>query len=296
MTKRRFCEGSLSMNFECIFQDDINMNMLIKFTDYAKLFQQGKLYMNTLSWFWNNGFEDQSDILEGVIAKVPPRNMHGFDPDFLEAQCVDFQIQAYGYQFCNVFCMSKIDVNISPNGKANVAFPAGMKEFGKYAVIVDDENEFLRRINGAAIKNGYKYLCGRVNYHMQKIDGVDTTAKHQMTLRTKDPCNIEKYIQGDYKKYDSFDKCTKYAHENEWRISLYRGIKSQAAYEFDIGDLRDITHIVEVTDINIIQLLNTCGKLRQSIDCYYGNIGRKELRHLFYQLGDNKGWIISTIG
>lgn len=275
------------------------MHVLIKFTklDYAKSFQQGKLYMNTLSWFWNNGFEDQKDILEGVIAKIQPRNMSAFDPTFLNVQCEDFQIQACGYEFCNVFCMSKIDVNVSPNGQIRVTAPAKMDKFGEYAVIIDDEEEFLKRINRAITNNGHKYLCGKIMYHSPKINGKNMTANHQMLLKTANSYDIKQLIRdANHRKYDSFDKSTEYQYQNEWRLTLYRGVREQDAYLLDIGDLNDITHIVKNSEINIIQLINEHKNLSKSVDCYYGNVDRHELRDLFYQLGENKGWLYSTIG
>ena len=30
------------------------------------MFASGKLYMNSLSYFWENGFEDQKDMFEGI--------------------------------------------------------------------------------------------------------------------------------------------------------------------------------------------------------------------------------------
>lgn len=45
------------------------MHQLIKFfgkRNYAEQFLQGELYMNSLSYFWDNGFEEQKDLFEGV--------------------------------------------------------------------------------------------------------------------------------------------------------------------------------------------------------------------------------------
>ena len=42
------------------------MRNLIRFTskeEYANQFLSGKIYMNTLSFYWSNGFEDQKDFM-----------------------------------------------------------------------------------------------------------------------------------------------------------------------------------------------------------------------------------------
>ena len=46
--------------------------------------------MNTLSYFWNNGFEEQKDIFEGVVCTVPVKDFKGFPTDFQAAQASDY--------------------------------------------------------------------------------------------------------------------------------------------------------------------------------------------------------------
>ena len=43
------------------------MHLLTRFfsqKNFLDAFISGKLYMNTLDYFWNNGFEEQKDIFE----------------------------------------------------------------------------------------------------------------------------------------------------------------------------------------------------------------------------------------
>ena len=43
------------------------MHLLTRFfsqKNFLDAFISGKLYMNTLNYFWNNGFEEQKDIFE----------------------------------------------------------------------------------------------------------------------------------------------------------------------------------------------------------------------------------------
>lgn len=274
------------------------MHTLVKFTDYADSFINGCLYMNTLHYFWNNGFQEQKDIYEGIIGSITPEQAIGFDQDFLNVQGRDLQFQAVGYSYCNVFCMSIIDfikpADFKNNSSIQAVYPPNMNEFGKYAVIIDDENEFLRRVN-AASKN-YNYLCGRVNYHTPLLNGKINPLKHSITLRTDESYNFLDYYH-QAKKYDAFDKSSFYKLQNEWRICLYRGLKSTEHFCLEIGGIKDIAHVIETKDfIKHIPTLIKNPKIQKSVESYYGNTDRHKLRDMFYELGDNEAWGISTIG
>ena len=54
------------------------MHNLLKFISkkkYLEDFLNGKLYMNPLNYFWENGFDDQKDIFESVVSTVPVKDM-----------------------------------------------------------------------------------------------------------------------------------------------------------------------------------------------------------------------------
>lgn len=254
--------------------------------------------MNTLHYFWNNGAEDQKDILEGVILSTSPQNIDFVPTDFMNHQLTDIQFQAIGYAFCNVFCMSRFEiVPLMPvrGGKlVDIRTPTNMKNFGDYVVIVDDEEEYLRRINKAA-KN-YPYLCGKVHYHNPTLNGTPMEKRPHIIVRREDALDIHK-LNGVKKKWDAFDKSTRYRGQLEWRLCLYRGVTSIEPFELDIGDIRDITHMIKVNDLEkeIYKLKNNPNFLK-STEAYYGNVSRKDLRELFYKLGDYKAWMFLTIG
>lgn len=279
------------------------MHLLIKFTpklDYARSFQQGKLYMNTLNYFWTNGFEEQRDVLEGVAAKTSPDNLDFLPEDLRSVQYTDIQIQAVGYRYCNVFCMHRID--LKPLGKSplgtEIAYEtaSNIEKFGAYAVIVDDEAELLRRINRAANEQQFKYLCGKVNYHKPILNKKPVTSKPNIILKCDETVDMGLFgTEGRYR--DSFDKYDKYSWQNEWRLTLYRGVSDINAYQFNIGDLSDITHIVKTKNLEKKlhkEIQNP--KLFNSNESYYGNASRKELYGLFAALGDNQAWLIISVG
>lgn len=273
--------------------------MLVKFTKYKYVenFRSGNLHMNSLSYFWNHGTEEQKDVFEGGILSISPQAFSGvFPEDFLESQIRDFYFQAVGYEYCHVFCMAKIGFTPLINAKAgsltDVSIPPDMEALGKYAIIIDDEAEFLRRINRAI--GNEKYLCGPVNYHPSVLNGERSEHQHNILLKIKQTFDIN-MIPGHHLKLDAFDKAERYRGQSEWRFCLYDGKKSTSAIDFDIGDLHDITHVVKTKCLiyEIRQLYQDSCKFQP--DIYYGNASRKELRDLFYKLGDNQAWLLSTI-
>lgn len=78
------------------------MHILTRFFSQKKFldaFISGKLYMNTLNYFWNNGFEEQKDIFEGVVCTVPVKDFNGFPMDFQAAQASDYHLELKDINF-----------------------------------------------------------------------------------------------------------------------------------------------------------------------------------------------------
>lgn len=149
------------------------MHLLTRFfsqKNFLDAFISGKLYMNTLDYFWNNGFEEQKDIFEGVVCTVPVKDFNGFPMDFQAAQASDYHFRAEGYKFCNVLCFYKIDF-ILERGLLRYDLNDDMSKFGEYVAIITNEAEFLRRIEAAAKKSNYEVLCGDIHYHPQMLNG-----------------------------------------------------------------------------------------------------------------------------
>lgn len=277
------------------------MHILAKFTSkqkYANSFRRGLLHMNTLSYFWNNGYEDQKDIMEGVILSTPPQNVDFLPTDFANHQLADVQFRAVGYEFCNVFCMARfeiIPITSVPGGRlVNIRTPANMKDFGDYVVIIDDEAEYLKRIHMTAKK--YQYIYGNVCYHNPSLNGTLMERKHHVLLKTDNTFDVRK-LDGAKWKRDAFDKSARYRGQNEWRLCLYRGVKSVEPFDLDIGDIRDITHMIKAKDLDQeINKLKSNPKFFQSTETYCGNVRRNDLRESFYKLGDYEAWVFLTIG
>lgn len=44
---------------------------------------------------------------------------------------------------------------------------------------------------------------------------------------------------------DCFQKIDSHGNEREWHVALYRGVKDTEAYRLEVGNLRDICHVVK---------------------------------------------------
>ncbi len=300
-------------------------HILLKFIskkEYLKDFLDGKLYMNSLYYFWNQGALDEAkkkrvqdlknnpqldpeeyavqitggpgvgqiDLFEGAVNTVASNDTNL--PSYIKNHMfMDMFYRSVGMGYCNVLCFHKLDYELACNGMVYEYYLGNMKEFGEYAVIIDEKAEFLRRVNRAVEKQGFMYLCGTVNYKKPKLNGKNVKEGHNIVLK----CHEKADIQGGVG--DAFVKIDKYAYQREWRIALYRGIKDTKAYTLEIGDTRDIVHWVRSENIEAeIEEMFQRKVVKHTDDCWYGNVDRKELRKLFYQLGDNKAEMMMVVG
>ncbi|MBQ8081012.1 MAG: transposase [Clostridia bacterium] len=137
----------------------------------------------------------------------------------------------------------------------------------------------------------HKILCEALN--------LQVTLKLFILVRSDESISLleEPYYSSITIKRDSFNKMDRYKNQNEWRLTLYRGIKETRAYILDIGDIRDIVRYSKMDNLTAeIKKMALTGQLKQEYEGYYGNIQRPELRELFYKLGDYKAQMISVIG
>ena len=98
------------------------------------------------------------------------------------------------------------------------------------------------------------------------------------------------------KKRDCFDKGIQYHAQNEWRAALYRGEKNTNAYRLNVGDLSDIISWFPIGQfhVGIAENVNHYGL--SDFQGWYGNVTRKEMRESFYELGDRRTVMFTTIG
>lgn len=300
---------------------------------YVRDFLNGSLYMNTVSYFWdpiirkriieeyirNNpdkdnsrlikekdslfGYTDkevkgQNDLYEGTIG-IESVSTFDMGNETKEHILSDTAYRSLGFGYCNICCLYRLDYierYINNHKYIEYSLNGSMSEFGKYIVIIKDEEEFLRRINKAVNKLGYKYLCGNVIYHKEYRDGKEAKRCNSISLTGDQMIDIEAYKDKIIDKRSCFDKIDEYSYQNEWRIALYRGIKDPNAYILNIGDIKDICEVANASNIKLIinKILSHNPKL--GLSDYYGNISRDNLKELFYKLGDNKAQALIKIG
>lgn len=277
------------------------MHLLLKHFEskhYLNEFLSGSLYMNTLNYFWNEGFEEQNDVFEGVVCTIPASKFNIIPITWQQIQACDYRFRAEGYSFCNVLCFERLDFT-ADGDLINALFSESMMDFGQDIAIIHDENELIRRVENAVNKNHYKYLCGDVHYHELKKDGKSTKEGDQLILKGVDQTFDIDWLRGRFDNTtsrDCFDKSAQYSDQREWRIALYRGVKDTGAYRLEVGDLKDIVTVSTPKTLkeDIQKIINRYGVCQY--DGYNGNMSRKELRKYFCDLGDNKASLFMTVG
>ena len=244
--------------------------------------------MNHIGYFWDplNGYAEQHDIHEGVILSTDHFKIGDvFGENLIAAPT----FRAEGYKYCNVACFYRVDVATFPMQNQYILTHwqecADMKEFGNFVVIIKDLEKFMRRVDVAMQENGFKYCAGDVNYYKDIEPGV-----HGMVFNSDASFDFSKMPMPSGQKLDSFDKTCKYEKQNEWRISLYRGVKEEKAYDLNIGDLHDIAVFTDIRHMaDDFKFLLQHAELKPNWDYKYkGNVNRDELRDLFIALGDHK--------
>lgn len=287
---------------------------------FLESFMRGDLYFNSLYYFWNGfrleaalkGNSDSSvklgtssygqvDLFEGTIGSEPVEGTFE-GSDLGDSIMADIGYRAEGFGYCDTLCFYRSDIThaILPNGQTLINYQTNnlMGSFGGYVAIIHDKEKLIRRIGEKVESKGYKYLCGNVKYRRPTLNG--GPAKEGASVITVEggfvdmnDSDIMSRVKG---RRDAFVKSTQYEYQNEWRVVLYRGKKDHNAYTLSVGDLSDIVSWVKVEDLTsgLNEVLNK-GLVKFSADNWRGNIGRKELKELFYKLGDYKAQKVVAI-
>lgn len=278
------------------------MRQLIKYFSsyqYAKMFQDGQIYMNTLSWFWDNGFDDQRDMFEGITASVdkqrllPPYWNHLIKGDIL------FRLDAY--RFCNLACFYRVDIaddynlgdllNTSPVYRINLPDPA-MNRFGNTVAIIKDEQELLRRFL-CALEHDWFCISGDVIYQpypgCPKGSGGNThwgSIEHYPISKLPLTSSLPTLK-------DCFVKHLHYMPQHEWRICLFRNQKEASPHIVNVGNLADIVELVPCSKLGnrLIQMYAPCFpcNVPPQIGPFRGNISRAALQRKLYDFDNGNG-------
>lgn len=289
------------------------MRQLIKFfanKEYAEMFKSGKLYMNSLAYFWDNGFEEQRDVLEGISDTLKKDGI-GLPIDMQQVVNGDVMFRLEAYRYCNLYCFYRVDISdqkyLLPTSKSifpDTRFinlpPRSMSEFGDYVAVLKDEEEFISRVL-KAVKTDWLCIAGDVRY--KERAGVKKPPKHSMYLASKELYEATHWLRGGANRTstkDCFCKTTVYAEQKEWRICLFRNCQDDKAYVLDIGDLSDIVDIVPSSRISefLIKKYSPCiyDKLAPAYMGFKGNVTRQEFKDKLYSYNNGMGKLMMVIG
>ena len=273
---------------------------LLKFMskkEYAEAFMDGDFYMNSLYYFWNEYMPEdptkhlqssltggQGDSLEGTVSTG---NDLDVSLDFYDRTISDTIYRSVGYKYCNVLCFYKLYIMIN-NCFLSYDYP-DMGEFGDYVIIVKDPSELIRRFGVSVEQDGYHYLCGSVRYRPLKrgVERSPVSEIHHLLLKAARKYNMEDLNLRSYR--DCFIKMDDLSYQNEWRIALYRGEKNTDAYQLKIGSIRDIATYVKRDELGwMIEDLFHKEDIKPGVVGFEGNVSRRDMKRMFYKLGDNK--------
>lgn len=285
---------------------------------WADEFCRGNISLNWLGAFWgpdldqiqNGGGNSETkeikpfeygrdDFYEGTFL------VKGEDCSMLPAQLSKYIIgntifRVEEYKYCNLLCMCIVDYD-DESKKIYLPDTAYFKEnFGNYAVIIKDTDEFLRRINKCMSLSGFDYLYGRVNY-TDIIGDYSITNRHSMQMQTELLTSDLSELIGTGRVLDVFDKDKLLYKQREWRLCVYRGLQIEKRYEPDpkMEALEDIAEVVSTDDV-INVLMNQHLRYRYSLvqsnknEEYFGNITREELQRKI--CADGKYRILVNMG
>lgn len=288
------------------------MRQLIKFfskKDYAKQFLKGELYMNSLAYFWNNGFEDQRDLFEGVSETFDKKSV-GFKVQWQQLIDGDVMFRLDAYRYCNLYCFYRVDIDEngigSPFGMSSmvpvkaIKLPGNeMTEFGDTVAIIKNEDEFMKRVINALEKD-WMCVAGDVRYH--KIEGSKDGTGGNTYWQTEKlfPAPMFRRGNGRTTTKDCFNKTMFYAGQREWRICLFRNMKDDKAYTLKVGDLSDIAELVPVSQIQnkLLDMYKPClpvADVAPQFNGFKGNIRRSEFKEKMYQFDDAMGQLVLTM-
>ena len=215
---------------------------------HADDFIKGSLYANTLCYFRNIERDSaRGDSEEGAI--IPPLEGLGIELTSTNPTTGEFDkitiakddlaappiIRPRWFEHINLFCMyaartgqfTTISEQNIADFQKQLEMPEDCQEFGDHAVVIKNTSEFIRRVNLAAEKKGYRVYYGPVEYYDPDI-GTPPIHSPIQTL---------------------FLKRKIYEYQKEWRLAIDTSTAADCPIIFDIGGIEDITAKMSTPDL-----------------------------------------------
>lgn len=287
------------------------MHQLIKYfgnRDYAEQFLRGELYMNSLAYFWNNGHEDQRDMFEGVSDTFDKKSL-GFPVHMRQLIDGDVMFRLDAYRYCNLYCFYRVDIEEgganSPFGFSGILPVKGirlpgkhMEKFGNTVAIIKNEEEFMRRVLNALEKD---WLCVAGDVRYRTIEGSPSGMGGYSLWQSDKAYPASDLMRGNGKtsSKDCFIKTKSYESQKEWRICVFRNVKTDEPYKLKVGDLSDIAELVPASQVNqkLLEMYRPCipTEVKPQFSGFKGNIRRSEFKEKIYQYDGGMGHFVVTM-
>ncbi len=214
----------------------------IKFTNYADDLIKGKIYLNPLEYYRgiekviSGNFDDTenkniaiNDYLEGSVASVNPKDLERFgldwDDEIKNALVGNVHLLSDDFKHLKVFCLYTFIFDIEKMIAIKPSQRINLFE-NKYAVIINDTEEFIKRIvNCLKNNNGYGKIMAFKGEFVRYYENDEKT-----------------------KLLSVFNKTNDFEWEHEFRFIFPEKALNLEPIILQIGDISDITTVVIVED------------------------------------------------
>ena len=217
--------------------------------DHANKFLRGELSVRRLSWFKKlDGDDGRGDEYEAAI--MPRRDnliITLESKDVVSGEVEEFTIpmedlaappilQPEHFDHINVFCMyaahsgdfKQISEDNVQDYRRQLELPEDCLKLGRYAVVITNTPEFVKRVKMGAHRQGYMIYRGLVRYYDPEV-GTPLA-----------PLDIGMV----------FTKREKYAHQKEFRFAIDTGTFGCEPITLNIGEIDDLAIRLNTADMN----------------------------------------------
>lgn len=212
---------------------------IVKFKDRKTIesIRSGKIWFNPLTTYRKEE-ECNSDTVVGdkCEAMCPIRDAHFIIPKENRQEHIVNDYIKTKHMNDYVFCIFEMNIKDDYFEFTDLQ-KERLSEFGDTGLIITNQDEFFRRIKERLSEKHYEYKMDRVNYYNPDVDNL------QLLLSLcEDMRNIAFWKRNDY------------SYQNELRMLISKEQKEEEHLEIDIGDISDISRIMETGKLLKVRL------------------------------------------
>lgn len=208
----------------------VNHSMiLIKFQEekYVRNLLDGKLYMNQLEYFVKKEATDGNTVVGDIYENCTVSNAYE-TPSGKPCEFILKNAYSKSYAYCLYGTCIDQESGIKFEQKEK------LKTFGNMALCIYNTDEFLRRVEKAALKEQYELFTDWIMYYDQK-----------------QPNTIEMMNNMILHNTEAFLKRDDYFYQKEYRIVINQKYDENCSdhIELNIGSIKDISEVVKTEDL-----------------------------------------------